>query len=182
MRDLPDKILKITAGRYFFVPLTTFLSSDLHFMISKSTLKLTTYVTGGGTFKAVDIIAKYSEAWHILKIGYIFASIIGLAISSDLIYRNIFIKLLPTHTKTDELLEIRPPPYPFDEDKLQMIVGLKHERLTAEKVSSPIWMIVEEKGMYQNFLITGTIGTGKTASAMYPFLKQAMFYKVTIPC
>ena len=31
--------------------------------------------------------------------------------------------------------------------------------------------------MYQNILITGTIGTGKTSSAMYPFTKQLMEYK-----
>ena len=29
-----------------------------------------------------------------------------------------------------------------------------------------------EKSLYQNILITGTIGTGKTSSAMYPFTKQ----------
>ena len=29
-----------------------------------------------------------------------------------------------------------------------------------------------EKGLYQNFIITGTIGTGKTSSAMYPFTEQ----------
>ena len=29
-----------------------------------------------------------------------------------------------------------------------------------------------EKSLYQNFLITGTIGTGKTSSAMYPFTEQ----------
>ena len=33
------------------------------------------------------------------------------------------------------------------------------------------------KSLYQNILITGTIGTGKTSSAMYPFTKQLMEYK-----
>ena len=32
------------------------------------------------------------------------------------------------------------------------------------------------KGLYQNILITGTIGTGKTSSAMYPFTKQLIEY------
>lgn len=31
---------------------------------------------------------------------------------------------------------------------------------------------ISEKGLYQNILITGSIGSGKTASAMYPFTKQ----------
>ena len=35
-------------------------------------------------------------------------------------------------------------------------------------------IIIEEKGLYQNILITGTIGTGKTSSAMYPILEQLL--------
>lgn len=35
-------------------------------------------------------------------------------------------------------------------------------------------IIIPEKGLYQNVLITGTIGTGKTSSAMYPFLDQLL--------
>lgn len=34
-----------------------------------------------------------------------------------------------------------------------------------------------EKSLYQNILITGTIGTGKTSSAMYPFTKQLIKYE-----
>ena len=37
-------------------------------------------------------------------------------------------------------------------------------------------MCLPESGLYQNFLITGTIGTGKTSSAMYPFTKQLIQY------
>ena len=33
---------------------------------------------------------------------------------------------------------------------------------------------IPEKGLYQNILVTGTIGTGKTSSAMYPFTKQLL--------
>lgn len=35
---------------------------------------------------------------------------------------------------------------------------------------------IPENGLYQNFLITGTIGSGKTSSAMYPFTKQFLKY------
>lgn len=35
---------------------------------------------------------------------------------------------------------------------------------------------IPEKGLYQNILITGTIGTGKTSSAMYPFTKQLLSF------
>ena len=33
-------------------------------------------------------------------------------------------------------------------------------------------VFVPESGLYQNFLITGTIGSGKTSSAIYPFVNQ----------
>ena len=35
-------------------------------------------------------------------------------------------------------------------------------------------VFIFQKSLYQNILITGTIGTGKTSSAMYPFTKQLM--------
>ena len=35
---------------------------------------------------------------------------------------------------------------------------------------------IPESGLYQNFLITGTIGSGKTSSAMYPFTRQFLEY------
>ena len=40
--------------------------------------------------------------------------------------------------------------------------------------NTPIY--IDENGLYQNILITGTIGTGKTSSAMYPFTYQLMDY------
>ncbi len=40
---------------------------------------------------------------------------------------------------------------------------------------------IPEKGLYQNFLITGTIGSGKTSSAMYPFTKQLFEYNYKNP-
>lgn len=39
---------------------------------------------------------------------------------------------------------------------------------------SPI--ILPEASLYQNILITGTIGSGKTSSAMYPFTRQLIKY------
>ncbi len=41
--------------------------------------------------------------------------------------------------------------------------------------------IFQSLGLYQNFLITGTIGAGKTSSAMYPFTYQLMKYNANHP-
>ncbi|MBQ3413883.1 MAG: type IV secretion system DNA-binding domain-containing protein [Clostridia bacterium] len=40
---------------------------------------------------------------------------------------------------------------------------------------------IPESGLYQNFLITGTIGTGKTSSAMYPFTSQFIEFNFLNP-
>lgn len=40
---------------------------------------------------------------------------------------------------------------------------------------------ISEKGLYQNMLITGAIGSGKTSSAMYPITKQLIAYKADNP-
>ena len=43
-----------------------------------------------------------------------------------------------------------------------------YNKSTSKKIYIP------ESGLYQNFLITGTIGSGKTSSAMYPFTNQLL--------
>ena len=51
---------------------------------------------------------------------------------------------------------------------LNLLVGLNPQ--TNQQV------YITEKGLFQNILVTGTIGTGKTSSAMYPFTKQLISY------
>lgn len=51
--------------------------------------------------------------------------------------------------------------------------------LIGKDIDSKENVFVEESGLYQNFLITGTIGSGKTSSAMYPFSKQLIEYNST---
>ncbi|MBR3199451.1 MAG: type IV secretion system DNA-binding domain-containing protein [Bacilli bacterium] len=53
------------------------------------------------------------------------------------------------------------------ENNLKITIGYNDY---GEKISVP------EKGLYQNFLITGTIGSGKTSSAMYPITQQLIEY------
>ena len=50
---------------------------------------------------------------------------------------------------------------------LNLLIGLDEN---GQKIA------LNEKSLYQNILITGTIGTGKTSSAMYPFTKQLISY------
>ena len=56
-----------------------------------------------------------------------------------------------------------------DKTKLQLLIGYDKNK----KCDT----YIPESGLYQNFLITGTIGSGKTSSAMYPFTKQLIRYQ-----
>ena len=63
---------------------------------------------------------------------------------------------------------------------------LKHDKLLKSKkplqlfvgntISSNNPIYLPATSLYQNILVTGTIGTGKTSSAMYPFTKQLIQY------
>ena len=46
-----------------------------------------------------------------------------------------------------------------------------------QDLSSNEIVSISEKGLYQNMLITGAIGSGKTSSAMYPITRQLIAYK-----
>ena len=52
------------------------------------------------------------------------------------------------------------------ENCVNLLIGFDEQK--GENIYLP------ESGLYQNFLITGTIGSGKTSSAMYPFTRQLM--------
>lgn len=172
-------LFKITAGRIFFSLYTAVLAFDVHMELSKPVLGLASYVIGGKGLirKKVDVIALNPQAWRYAKYWYAAVSFAAFLIAADYLYRNVFGKLAAGRKPAVEDDDIETPPYPYDCDKLQVIVGLKHSRTTLDKVKHPEWLIVDEKGMYQSFLVTGATGTGKTACAMYPFTKQAMFYK-----
>ena len=54
-------------------------------------------------------------------------------------------------------------------DSINLIIG--------QKSNSSETVFIPEKGLFQNILITGAIGSGKTSSAMYPITEQLLSYK-----
>lgn len=104
-----------------------------------------------------NICEKYPDIWLKIKIIYIFISSISSLICINLLYSSLFTK---NKTKVKKILEMK--------DNLFLFVA-------KDKLENPI--ILPEASLYQNILITGTIGTGKTSSAMYPFTRQLIKYK-----
>ena len=115
--------------------------------------------------KTLNIVSEYPKIWYYLKVTYIISFIF-----SNIIYINYF------YSKISKIFfkkKIKKEKYLIKSDKLNLLIG------NDEKTGKNIY--VQESGLYQNFLITGTIGTGKTSSAMYPFTEQLIKYNYKNP-
>ena len=110
-----------------------------------------------------NICEKYPDLWKFVKISYVLSYSVSILIIFNLIYSVIFNKEKNTQTTNQELLNN----INYNSD-LKLLVG--------EDGNNNL-VYLQEKGLYQNILITGTIGSGKTSSAMYPFTKQLINYK-----
>lgn len=108
-----------------------------------------------------DICKKSPDVWHFLKILYIIFSYISYLIISNSIFTKIFHRKKVTANKSDELL--------LNNEELNLYVGT--DSISNKKVFIP------EKGLFQNVLVTGTIGSGKTSSFMYPTTKQLIEFE-----
>ena len=102
--------------------------------------------------------------WKYLKISFIF-----FYLFSNFIIINFLILRLHIF----ELKDSKISPFIIESSNLQLLIG--ENQFNKEKIYLP------ESGLYQNFLITGTIGTGKTSSAMYPFTEQFLKYNFLNP-
>lgn len=111
-----------------------------------------------------NICEKYPDLWNFIKISYVVSYIACILIISNFIYSLIFYK--EEKKKKDNKLSLENTSI-LNSD-LNLLVG-------KDKNKNSIY--IGEKGLYQNILITGTIGSGKTSSAMYPFTRQLIEYK-----
>ena len=110
-------------------------------------------------FTPFDICLKYPRIWFNIKCSYVLSCFIAYTI----LFKSVIIKFIQSPKK--EQIEEK-----IDKDKIRLKIG------TNKNGNS---VFIEEEGLYQNIMITGTIGSGKTSSAMYPFTRQIMSYKAS---
>lgn len=103
-----------------------------------------------------NICEKYPDMWLNIKLAYIPITLISSLICINIIYSSIFTKKKIKNENSN--------------------AKRKDLYLKIQNETNPN-LIIPEAGLYQNFLITGTIGSGKTSSVMYPFTKQLIKYK-----
>ncbi len=82
-------------------------------------------------------------------------------------------KMNSNKLKTKSILSTKQKNMKNDCNKLQLLIGFDETSKTN--------IYIPESGLYQNFLITGTIGSGKTSSAMYPFTEQIIDFNSKHP-
>ena len=111
-----------------------------------------------------DICYDNPLLWKYIKISFIFFSLFSnIIIINSIISRFQIFKNQKTESK----------PTQATSNSLQLLIG--------KNLSTQSNIYIPESGLYQNFLITGTIGTGKTSSAMYPFTEQFFKYNSLHP-
>ena len=120
-----------------------------------------------------DICSKNSELWKIIKTTYIFTSSLSLFLIGHFIYSriilNIFNKIKNLKSNIQKIFNKPKENLKTNSKSLQKSLSLKVGKDENNNV-----IFIPESGLYQNFLITGTIGSGKTSSAMYPFSRQLL--------
>jgi len=122
-----------------------------------------------------DICSKNPELWNIIKISYIFLFFTFHLIFVNFIYSKIFHRiylLLKKNSSNTKHTSLSNNSKLLSNSELNLLIGATH-------LDQHIY--IPESGLYQNFLITGTIGSGKTSSAMYPFTKQFLKFNYNNP-
>lgn len=103
--------------------------------------------------KGIDLVSSYGSLFSIIKVFYIISYMSFLYI---IIYKVLKYVLKNTNKNIVENV-----------DKLSLNIGYYEE-----KINNTNECIIHEKGLFQNILITGSIGSGKTSSAIYNILDQ----------
>jgi hypothetical protein len=78
----------------------------------------------------------------------------------------------------DRVAAGRLPDYPMPRERndLFLVVGEVHNARKAGPSSHPQWLTIPERGLFTGAMILGAVGSGKTATAMYPFAEQILAY------
>src|SRR5947208_3720449 len=72
-------------------------------------------------------------------------------------------------------------PAPRKRTELSLVVGEVHHPRKQMPSETPRWLVIPERGLFTGIAIVGAVGSGKTASCMYPFAEQILAYRAADP-
>ncbi len=70
---------------------------------------------------------------------------------------------------------------PRKRTELSLVVGEVHHPRKQVPSETPRWLVIPERGLFTGIAIVGAVGSGKTASCMYPFAEQILAYRAQDP-
>ena len=117
--------------------------------------------------KPIDI-CQQEKLWKFMRILYVITFIF-----SNLVYSNFLFNKIIKFQSISNQRKLKTVKENQADSELKLCIGFDYK--TKEDI------YIQERGLYQNFLITGTIGTGKTSSAMYPLTEQILKYNSLNP-
>lgn len=153
-----------------FSSITFFISFKTFYPIYSANEIIITY-----GFHPFDICSKNPDLWNLIKITYIFTSIFSFFVFYSLVYTRFLANLISSiFIKSNKNTKLKVnDKNQINKSNLYLLIGYDKEK--HQKIYIP------EKSLFQNILVTGTIGSGKTSSSMYPFTKQLMEYNCNNP-
>lgn len=176
--------------RFIFIVLFSLFYCYLGYKLFSDILYTNSVIITYG-IEPFDICVKNPDLWKYIKIAFVISYMFSSVIISNFVY-FIFKKLIKILIDTFKNIS----------EKLNIIKDKKNEKSKKFSLSSSFFVdkinedlklfignsfedkstiYLSSKSLYQNVLVTGTIGTGKTSSAMYPFTKQLIEYKADSP-
>jgi hypothetical protein len=72
-------------------------------------------------------------------------------------------------------------PVPRTRAELSLVLGEVHHSRKQTPSETPHWLAIPERGLFTGIVIVGAIGSGKTASCMYPFAEQILAFRAEDP-
>ena len=111
------------------------------------------------SIKPYDICITYPKLWNFIKLYSIFIFVF----SKIIIFNNVYRKM--NSENNNKKIEVNN----LNTNELNLLVGYNYNNKNK--------IYLTEKSLFQNILITGTIGSGKTSSAIYPFLEQLISFE-----
>ena len=151
--------------RSFFCAIFLFVLCLVGFVLFKPIYEATSIIIPY-SLHPYDIYTTKPDVWHSFKLYFIVFYIFSAVIYSNFFYSLLFNRL---HFKRNFI----------HKDDLSLV---KHSTNTTDlllmlgKNENNNLIFLPEKSLYQNILVTGTIGSGKTSCCMYPFTRQLMGY------
>lgn len=149
--------------KYFFCSLFLLLFCLIGFFLFKPIFEATSIIIPY-SLHPYDICITNPNLWKNIKFYFVVFYISSIFIYSTTIYRLIFSSQNIDIHKNSQI----PKKQSTNNKELLLFAG---------KNENDNLIYIPEKSLYQNILITGTIGTGKTSSCMYPFTKQLINYQ-----